>query len=309
MADTVEITAGSGTVIATDDVTGVHYQRVKLVDGTLDSTTAIKAGGGAEAGALLVTLANDSTGLVSVDDNAGSLTVDAPVATPVFVRLSDGAAAITTLPVSLASVPSHAVTNAGTFATQVDGSALTALQLIDDPVFVDDAAFTVGTSKVMATGIQAVAHSAPDAADALDAVIPIANVHRVPFMIGGHPLVVTSGMRTTASTADTALLPGTIGAGNRIVITRLSVNISNACTVNVGVKIGFGTAAVPADNTTGVADVLIDNDAFPPGGGVNVGDGSGMIGIGADGAELRITSDTPTGGSLHVSYTYYIVPS
>jgi hypothetical protein len=35
-----------------------------------------------------------------VTDNAGSLTVDAPVATPVFVRLSDGAAAITTLPVS-----------------------------------------------------------------------------------------------------------------------------------------------------------------------------------------------------------------
>jgi hypothetical protein len=40
----------------------------------------------------------------------------------------------TALPVSLASVPSHAVTNAGTFAVQVDGSALTALQLIDDIV-------------------------------------------------------------------------------------------------------------------------------------------------------------------------------
>mgnify|MGYP001586779144 CR=1 FL=1 len=77
-------------------------------------------GGGTEATALRVTLASDSTGLVSVDDNAGSLTVDAPVATPVFVRLSDGAAAIATLPVSLASVPSHAVTNAGTFAVQAD---------------------------------------------------------------------------------------------------------------------------------------------------------------------------------------------
>jgi hypothetical protein len=60
---------------------------------------------------------------VPVTDNSGSLTVDAPVATPVFVRLSDGSAAITTLAVSLASVPSHAVTNAGTFATQ---SAITA---------------------------------------------------------------------------------------------------------------------------------------------------------------------------------------
>lgn len=55
---------------------------------------------------------------VPITDNSGSVTVDAPVATPVFVRLSDGASAISTLPVSLASVPSHAVTNAGTFAVQ-----------------------------------------------------------------------------------------------------------------------------------------------------------------------------------------------
>jgi hypothetical protein len=41
MADNVAITAGSGTTIATDDVSGVHYQRVKLVDGTLDGTGAI----------------------------------------------------------------------------------------------------------------------------------------------------------------------------------------------------------------------------------------------------------------------------
>lgn len=41
MADNVAITAGSGTTIATDDVAGVHYQRVKLVNGTLDATDAI----------------------------------------------------------------------------------------------------------------------------------------------------------------------------------------------------------------------------------------------------------------------------
>jgi len=42
---------------------------------------------------------------VPVTDNGGSLTVDAPVGTPVFVRLSDGLAAIATLPVSLATLP------------------------------------------------------------------------------------------------------------------------------------------------------------------------------------------------------------
>lgn len=47
-------------------------------------------GGGTEATAHRVTIANDSTGVLSVDDNGASLTVDAPVATPVHVRLSDG---------------------------------------------------------------------------------------------------------------------------------------------------------------------------------------------------------------------------
>jgi len=50
---------------------------------------------------------------------------------PLAVRLSDGSGAIATLPVSLASVPSHAVTNAGTFAVQVDGTALTRLTDIE----------------------------------------------------------------------------------------------------------------------------------------------------------------------------------
>lgn len=41
MADNVAITAGAGTSIATDDVGGAHYQRVKLHDGTDGSSTAI----------------------------------------------------------------------------------------------------------------------------------------------------------------------------------------------------------------------------------------------------------------------------
>jgi hypothetical protein len=61
-----------------------------------------------------------------------------------------------------------AVSNAGTFATQVDGSALTALQLIDDPVFADDAAFTPGTSKVMVAGFEA-DESSTDSVDEGDA--------------------------------------------------------------------------------------------------------------------------------------------
>ena len=45
------------------------------------------------------------------------------------------------------SVNSHAVTNAGTFATQIDGDALTSLQLIDDAIYADDADFTLTSNK------------------------------------------------------------------------------------------------------------------------------------------------------------------
>jgi hypothetical protein len=41
MADNVAVTAGTGTTVATDDVSGVHYQKVKLVDGTADSSALI----------------------------------------------------------------------------------------------------------------------------------------------------------------------------------------------------------------------------------------------------------------------------
>ena len=37
MADGVDITAGSGTTIATDDISGDHYQLVKLTLGALNS--------------------------------------------------------------------------------------------------------------------------------------------------------------------------------------------------------------------------------------------------------------------------------
>lgn len=68
---------------------------------------------------------------------------------------ASGELQVDVLTVPTITVNSHAVTNAGTFAVQVDGSALTALQKIDDPVLVDDAAFTPATSSVSMAGFQA----------------------------------------------------------------------------------------------------------------------------------------------------------
>src|SRR3990167_9372023 len=50
------------------------------------------------------------------------------------------------------TVGSHAVTNAGTFVVQEDGASLTALQLIDDAIYADNAAWTDDVSKFALVG-------------------------------------------------------------------------------------------------------------------------------------------------------------
>jgi hypothetical protein len=71
---------------------GTFATQSKLID-----TGGVNAASVSAAGRLSV----DASGVaVPVTDNSGSLTVDAPVGTPAFVRLSDGAAAITALPVT-----------------------------------------------------------------------------------------------------------------------------------------------------------------------------------------------------------------
>ena len=42
MADNVAITAGTGTIVATDEAGGAQYQRVKITDGTADSVVHLK---------------------------------------------------------------------------------------------------------------------------------------------------------------------------------------------------------------------------------------------------------------------------
>lgn len=72
MADNVSITAGSGTVIAADDVTSVFYQRVKLDIGGDGATVPVVGGQLAAAASIPVVLASDETlgGAVKAEDAA-----------------------------------------------------------------------------------------------------------------------------------------------------------------------------------------------------------------------------------------------
>lgn len=186
---------------------------------------------------------------VPVTDNSGSLTVDAPVGTPVFVRLSDGAAAISTLPVSLASVPSHAVTNAGTFAVQ------------DSEKITDNGGFTDGTSKVMMSGyifddVAGTALTENDAAAArIDSKRSQVHVIEDGSTRGRYVTVTASNALKVDGSAVTQPVSGTVTASNAAG----DVAHDGGDSGNP-VKIGFQarqtnpTAVADADRVNGIAD-------------------------------------------------------
>ena len=152
-------------------------------------------------------------------------------------------------------------------------------------------------------GAKALSHgSSPSAVAAADRTDLYANRHGVPWVIGGHPNVVTRRDNFTSAQTDTALV--TIGTGNKIVVTRCSVTADNANSVGVAARVGFGSANTP----TG-AGVVLSHPGIAAGSGIVEGNGSGMLGVGADGEDLRLTSEVPTGGSIAVVTSYYIVPS
>jgi hypothetical protein len=270
LADNVEVTAGTGTTIAADDVGGVLYQRVKLAQGADGSATDVStaaplqvtlANTGANATPVVVDLGanNDVTvtsgsitatqatgsnlhtvvdsGTITTVSTVTSVTAIGTSVTPgtsaahlgkavdavagasdtgvaaLAVRLdtlstitpaegdysrllvdstgalhttsevlaqesggnlASAASSLSTIAASnidagtagtasadvvsvqgIASMTPVRVDNGGTFLTQENGGVLTALQLIDDAIVADDAAFTAAATKVMMAGFVA----------------------------------------------------------------------------------------------------------------------------------------------------------
>jgi len=238
MADNVAITAGSGTTIATDQLSGgEHVQKVKLLDGAADSSAAI--GGDATYG-----LDVDVTRVGGVVDVEGNVAHDS-----------------------------------------ADSGA---------PVKV---------------GAKAIAHgSNPTAVAADDRTDLYANRAGVLFVMGGHPNAITLEYRWTTAQTDEIVL---VSSGAKIVVTRVTVTIDEATTVGVGFRLGFGASALATLATDGntASGIIVSHGGLVPGGGITVGDGSGILGIGADGEDLRITTDAATSGDGRCYITYYTIES
>lgn len=161
----------------------------------------------------------------------------------------------------------------------------------------------VDSGNPVKTGSKAIAHGTnPTAVAAGDRTDNYANRAGVPFVIGGHPNIITLEAEYTAAQTDTAVV--TVGAGSKIVVTAAAALLDHAATVDVGFRLGFGAATTPT--TTGV---VLTHPGVAPGSGYNRGDGSGILGVGADGSDLRITSEVPTTGSLRILVSYYTIES
>ena len=92
----VHITDGGNTITVDGTITANLSSTDNTVLDNIDSNTDYGAttGGGTESGALRVTIANDSTGVVSVDDGGGAITVDNGGTFAVQSTLQAGSAAI-----------------------------------------------------------------------------------------------------------------------------------------------------------------------------------------------------------------------
>ncbi len=122
-------------------------------------------------------------------------------------------------------------------------------------------------------------------------------------MIGGHPNIVSVRLQFTAAQTDVAVV--TVAGGLKIVVTSFQVTLDNASTVFPLVRLGFGATNTPT--TTGTIGA---HGGVPAGGGFGRGDGSGIIGVGADGEDLRITTvGAATGNGVEVCVSYYTIES
>jgi hypothetical protein len=208
------VSAEAETVRASASLSGVQYVMVVNEDGSLERGTATTP-----------TVVSDGSGAMNVIiDSSATLTVN-----------------------------SHAVTNAGTFATQVDGAALTALQLIDDPVFADDAAFTVATSKVNVAGFIA-DDTSTDSIDEGDTGAARMALDRILYQRPGGASV---HYRTAAgSTEDEHEIKATAGILYSVLITNTNaaaryVRCYNLTAANTtpGTSTVFWGAAIPGATT------------------------------------------------------------
>lgn len=309
---TVTANAGSGNFTVVNSGTFAVQAAVTAASGSIQSG-AVASGAFAAGSIAAGAVAAGATSFVKLEDvasaggDAGVPAMAIQLATPadtaadgdyVMLQMSAGRVWVDASGKTL-TVASHAVTNAGTFAVQVDGNALTALQKIDDPVLVDDAAFTPATSSVSMAGFEA-DETATDSVDEGDAGAARMTLDRKqivtmqPHTSGGlliaRDLDLDNGTLTVVKNAAGQLYgmtatnrgtvpvyvkfydaaSGTLGTGTPVITIEIPSNASDHTTLaqaftdhglafGTGICVGAGTGIADNDNTDPGANIVLFN--------------------------------------------------
>lgn len=244
---TTPATVPSASVIATDDVTGVHFQKVKLdvggdgvsVPATGDGTNGLDVDVTRVQGTVTV---GDGGSTLSVDDGGGSLTVDGTVGVSGSVAVTgtfyqatqpvSGTVAVTgayqaTQPVSLATAPTTPVT--GTFwqATQPVSGTVTA-----------NAGTDLNTSLLATSAkqdtVDASVNTLLKPASTLTGVTTVSTVTNLANQ-GGQPISIGTGVR------DSGTQRVTIATNDVVPITPSTVNLVKGFLTSTTGPSGGGT--------------------------------------------------------------------
>lgn len=270
------------------------------------SQAGITGGAGAvAANTPRVTLASDDPAVAllgTIDTDTGSIATSASTIA--------GAVSGSEMQVDIVS---GNVTNTGTFAVQVDGDALAALQLIDDAIIADDAAFTPATTKVMMSGFE-YDDTTPDSVDEGDAGAARMSANRNVYMqirdaagnergvnVNASNELTVVESNSTAILADTANMDTNLAtiagavSGSEVQVDIVSGNVTNA-----------GTFAVQVDGDALTALQLIDDAVFTDDAAFTAGTSKGMMIMGYAGAQSVNSGDAAalactTSGELHVN--------
>lgn len=225
---------------STQPVSGTFWQTTQPVSGPL-TDTQIRATPLPISGTVSTGLSQPLTdtqlraSVVPISDGAGSLTVDAPVATPVFVRLSSGAAAVDTLPVSGPLTDTQIRATALPVSnTNLDVALSTRLKPADTLAAVTNLAQFAGTAPVM--------KAASTAAAAADAALVVAASPNSPIYHRSSDLVVTT--LSTAATTVTLTIPAA-GAGLFHYITRIEIVRVSTAAVTGSAVLGYTSTNLP----------------------------------------------------------------
>lgn len=148
-------------------------------------------------------------------------------------------------------------------------------------------------------GGKAIAHGTnPTAVAAADRTDAYFNRHGIQFVIGGHPNPLRFCVNYTSAQTDTVLKA--VGAGEKFVLTSYMITADNANSVDVAALLEFDA---------GTDTRIAEHPGIAKGSGFGEGNGGAILAVGGDAEDLLFTCEAPTGGSVSVNVTGYIIES